>query len=97
MAQASIFGTWYSSQYGPLTLTGSPENVGGHWDQSAGQGKITQGTFNPATGVLAFAYYQSWNDQHGVAGFALSADGTRLEGTWSQPSGHSSWNLTRNW
>lgn len=97
MSQTSIFGTWYSSQYGPLTLTGSPENVGGHWDQAPGQGQITIGTFNPATGVLAFAYSQPWNDQQGVAGFALSADGTQLVGTWKQPNGNGSWTLTRNW
>ena len=100
MSQASVLGTWYSTQWGPLTLTGTSERLSGHWDQGTEgteEGQITAGIFNPETGLLVFAYYQSWNDQHGAAGFILSADGSQLVGSFAQPNGNNgSWILTRN-
>ncbi|GHO99203.1 hypothetical protein KSF_092510 [Reticulibacter mediterranei] len=90
-----IIGTW-TSQFGPVTFTGSPDHLSGHWDQKEGQGKITAGMFNPATGVLVFSYFQSWNDQHGAAAFLISATGREFHGNYVQPNGNNgAWDLIR--
>jgi hypothetical protein len=96
MSQVNVLGPW-SSNWGPITFTGSSDHLGGHWDQSATQqGQITAGMFNPTTGLLVFSYYQSWNDQHGAAAFILSATG-QFNGNYAQPNGNNGgWNLTRS-
>jgi hypothetical protein len=95
MSQVKVLGTW-SSQWGPVTLTGSPDHLSGHWDQQEGRGQITAGMFNSATGVLVYAYYQPWNDQHGAAAFLVAATG-QFTGNYVQQDGNNGpWNLARN-
>ncbi|QBD80647.1 hypothetical protein EPA93_33620 [Ktedonosporobacter rubrisoli] len=90
----NVVKTW-SSAWGPVTFTGTPDHLGGHWDQQGGkQGQITAGSYNPTTGLLIFSYYQTWNNQHGAAGFLLSASG-HFNGQYVQPNGsHGGWDLT---
>lgn len=94
--QTNVMGTWYSD-WGPITFAGTPDHLGGHWDQDGGrQGQVTAGTYNPTTGLLIFSYYQNWNNQRGAAGFLLSDSG-QFNGQYVQPNGgHGSWTLTRS-
>ena len=95
MSQVNVLGTW-ASQWGPVTFTGSPDHLTGHWDQHEGRGQITGGMFNSATGVLVFSYNQPWNNQHGEARFHISAVG-QFDGSYAQQNGnHGPWNLRRN-
>jgi hypothetical protein len=90
-------------------ITGrDPVAVRGFWQQEPGNtdcpleqplpgclGRIEPGTFDPVTRVLEFAYYQDWNDTHGLARFTLSSDGSVLNGTWTQPGETGDWTMQR--
>lgn len=103
-ASAIIGGNW-QSQWGPVTLkpTGNASEpngkvqLTGSWTQpSKGVGTIEQGSFDPASGTLEFAYYQPWNNIRGVATFKLSKDGKSLVGSFSQPPNYKgAWTLNR--
>jgi len=88
----------------PATPGGSEQSITGSWNQNGNIGQIKSGTFNSATGILKFNYYQNWNNQEGVAELTLSADGKTLSGTWKQGAagsgqvdgGGGSWTLTRS-
>jgi len=58
-------------------------------------GKITDGTFDSASGILKFSYYESWYDLNGSAQLTLSSDGKKLEGTWTQPGNSGTWIMSR--
>ncbi|MBI3972696.1 MAG: hypothetical protein HY332_15570 [Chloroflexi bacterium] len=94
----------WDSSFGPVTLQflaapGSAATIPlrGSWDQGGGQiGEIRSGTYDAATRVLEFTYYQSWNNQNGTGRFTLSSDGKSGPGTYSQGSGSGSWTLSRS-
>jgi hypothetical protein len=100
-----LSGQW-SSNWGPVLLQHNQTGVSGTWLQPAGMGacpatspgclgQFTGGAFDVGTGVLTVAYYQSWNDTTGSATFQLSADGTTLTGSWTQPDASDNWVLRR--
>ncbi len=98
---SSVCGTW-NSDWGPVTFQcGATQADGsvpitGFWIQGPDKrGQITSGRHIPTTGELRFSYYQHWNNQTGSALLQNSADGRRLSGTWTQPSGSGSWALRR--
>ena len=90
-------------------ITGrEPVAVRGFWQQDPGyadcppvqpspgcMGQLGPGTFDPGTRVLEIAYYQDWNDTHGLARFILSTDGAVLSGTWTQPGETGDWTMRR--
>ncbi len=106
MLSQEITGTW-SSDYGKVVFSGTNAALTGSWDQGGGSiGRITGGSYNPATRRLTFTYYQSWNNQDGRTEFTLSNPGgvLTLKGTWRQwthgspepANAHSgSWTMTR--
>jgi N-formylglutamate amidohydrolase len=86
----------------------APVQVVGEWQQPPGAGacpaqqgppgcvgRIEQGRYDPATGVLEFTYYQDWNDTRGTARLTLAPDGAALSGTWTQPGEQGTWTLQR--
>jgi hypothetical protein len=96
----SVAGTWRSN-HGSVTLlhapsvNGQPVVVTGSWDQGGGRiGEIRGGNFTPATGVFELRYFQPWNSATGTGRFTISADGTKLNGTYAQDGGTSgAWNM----
>jgi len=94
---ATIAGVW-TSDWGPVTISvdSATGKVTGSWDQGDGKiGKITDGTFDSASGILKFSYYESWYDLNGSAQLTLSSDGKKLEGTWTQPGNSGIWIMSR--
>ncbi len=91
----SISGVWQSN-WGAVTLRVHNNNVTGSWTQAGGKtGKITSGTFDPASGALTFKFSQDWNRENGTATLKLSLDRKRLTGTWKHSSGSGTWTMTR--
>ncbi len=87
-----VAGVW-NSDWGPVTLQTTPSKDGksftvrGSYDSNTGanrKGLIKSGTFDPATGILAFALEEPWwgNDTKGTAKLTLAANGRKLEGPY---------------
>ncbi len=95
-AADELTGAW-DSDFGWVTLdTRKSGVVSGHWIQSATKkGYITGGTFAPGTRTLTYSLTQPWNGEKGSATFTLSADGSKLDGTWKHSSGSGKWQMTR--
>jgi CubicO group peptidase (beta-lactamase class C family) len=95
-APDQLTGAW-DSDFGWVTLdTRKSGVVFGHWVQSATKkGLITAGAFAPRTRTLTFTLTQPWNGEKGSATFTLSADGSKLDGTWKHSSGAGKWQMTR--
>lgn len=99
-AADDIAGAW-DSQWGPVTFVPDPDDAGhgaflGHWQQGECRtGLIIGARLDPETRVVTLRYYQPWNSMVGTARLTLSPDGSRLEGTWSQPGESGSWRMTR--
>lgn len=91
-----LVGAW-DSDFGWVTLDIRPSGaIHGHWVQSPTmRGTITQGDYAPRTRTLTFKITQPWNNEKGTATFTLSADGTKLDGTWKHSSGHGKWHMTK--
>ena len=91
-----LTGAW-DSDFGKVTLETTKSGVvSGSWIQGINKkGIITGGTFTPGTRTLTFFIAQPWNNQKGSATFTLSADGTKLDGTWKHSSGNGEWQMTR--
>jgi hypothetical protein len=92
-----LIGVW-DSDFGKVTLeTNKSGVVSGYWIQGINKkGKITGGTFTPGTRKLNFSITQPWNNEKGSATFTLSADGTKLDGSWKHSSGNGTWQMTRS-
>ena len=91
-----LIGAW-DSDFGKVTLETTKSGVvSGYWIQEINKkGIITGGTFTPGTRTLTFFIAQPWNNQKGSATFTLSADSTKLDGTWKHSSGNGKWQMTR--
>ena len=91
-----LIGTW-NSDFGKVNLeTTKAGVVTGSWIQANNKkGFITAGTFTPGTRNLTFSITQPWNNEKGSATFTLSADGSKLDGTWKHLSGNGKWQMTR--
>ena len=91
-----LIGTW-NSDFGKVNLeTTKSGGISGYWIQANNKkGFITAGTFTPGTRNLTFSITQPWNNEKGSATFTLSADGTKLDGTWKHSSGNGKWQMTR--
>ncbi len=87
-----IAGLW-DSAWGRVTLQIAPGtdgktlNVQGSYDSVTGadnKGLIRSGTFDPTTGILAFALEEPWwgNETKGTAKLTLAADGQKFEGPY---------------
>ncbi|MCX7719052.1 MAG: hypothetical protein N2111_11725 [Candidatus Sumerlaeaceae bacterium] len=99
-ASSDLSGDW-ESQWGPVTFVpdtgqGKGNVYTGHWHQGdRGTGVIIEAKFDAITRILLMRYYQPWNKQSGTARLTLSADGSTLEGAWTQPSESGTWRMTR--
>jgi len=60
------------------------------------KGIIRKGTFDPATGILEFTFFESWQGNSvGTARMTLSPDRNHLKGKFNQGSLKGEWNMTR--
>lgn len=99
-SNVSLPGKW-QSDWGLVEFN---SDLTGHWNQGSGIGQITDGNYDPKTRRLVFHYYQPWNKMNGTATLALSEDGNRLSGTWTQQrdsnpvgsGGSGGWTMTRD-
>ncbi len=99
---ASVLGNW-QSEWGPVTLQSAGTSadgkmaIRGSWQQGAkGTGIIENGTYDQASGILKFVYYQPWNATRGNATLIKSADGNRFSGSFTQPPSYTgAWTLFR--
>lgn len=89
--------TVWDSNFGWVTLDKRKSGViFGHWVQSATKkGLITHGSLTPGGRTLTFSFTQPWNGEKGAATFNVSADGSKLDGTWKHSSGSGTWTMTR--
>ena len=96
----SIAGTWEST-CGPVTLEhppvrdGSPVPVTGFWIQGDRRGLIPSGSFDPATGIVRFAWRQDWDEQEGETLLLVTQQGQQLFGCYTSNHGGGQWVLTR--
>ena len=100
-ARGAICGFWHSD-YGDVTFRcpanqeEGPVRITGTWRQAPGKwGTITGGTFDPASGIVTFNYYEPWIDVSGSARLTLEPGGTRITGTWQQSNGSGTWMMWR--
>ena len=63
--------------------------VNGSYVSEDTKGDITRGTFDPVDGAFEFLFSEPANKVTGSAKLQLSANGNRLEGTWSNSAGES--------
>ncbi|QEL16665.1 hypothetical protein [Limnoglobus roseus] len=91
-----LIGMW-NSDFGKVSLEITKSGViSGYWVQDLNKkGVITGGAFTPGTRTLTFLIAQPWNNEKGSATFTLSADSTKLDGTWKHSSGNGKWQMTR--
>jgi hypothetical protein len=84
----TITGTWASDR-GQVTLLHGPVEdnkpvvVNGYYMMGDTKAHITRGTFDPADGAFEFLFWEPKRKITGSAKLQLSANGMRLEGTWS--------------
>jgi CubicO group peptidase (beta-lactamase class C family) len=101
-AAADIAGLWDTS-YGFATIHTAPSRdkkvlsvTGFYLPDKKHKGLIKSGTFDPATGVLEFAFEEPWQgDSKGTAKFTLDADGNHFKGSYKQGGLNGDWNMTR--
>jgi CubicO group peptidase (beta-lactamase class C family) len=95
-ATDDLAGAW-DSDFGWVTLeTRKSGVVVGDWVQSpTKKGYISRGSFDIGTRILTVSIVQPWNGDKGSATFTLSADGSKLDGTWKHSSGAGKWSMTR--
>lgn len=91
-----VSGKW-QSEWGPVTIVADGgASISGWWDQASDKvGRITGGTYDPATRTLTITYYEDWAKLSGSATLVLKPGGRVLDGTWTQPSGAGNWTMKR--
>jgi hypothetical protein len=71
----------WATDWGQLTITYGGK---GSWLQGGSTGEITSSKYDPASRVVTFTYYQTWNKQEGEATLTIALGGQGFNGTWQQ-------------
>jgi uncharacterized protein (TIGR03067 family) len=99
---ATIAGVW-ESDWGPVTFEHGPVEAnkpvavtGSYVIEEEKKGAITNGTFDPAARSVRFFFAEPWWNGTGSVDLKLSADGSKLDGTWTNSNGESGlWTMIR--
>jgi hypothetical protein len=81
-----ISGYW-ESDWGPITLRQRNGSVAGVWNEGQDcEITILNGAFDSERGILTYDYFDVKRNCKGVALLVLSADGSVLSGSWTEPT-----------